>query len=149
MKIKTYTIDRNTFMPEHNMGWGNGYVVLPEEHPLHGLGYYDIPESHEVDVHGGITYAETAANCSDEVKERLGLDGSEWVFGFDTAHGSDTPQRWTRETVQVELERFAKQFESMDQPLTEADLFETVKEKLEDAGASQELISRLYLALNP
>ena len=139
MKIKTYTIDRNLFMPNHNFGWGNGYVVLPEGHPLHGMGYYDIPESHEIDVHGGMTYAESAYQSSDEVKEQLELDGSEWVFGFDTAHGYDCPRTWPKSAVEDELKRFAAQFENME-PI---DLFEEVKKQLENACAPQSLINRL------
>ena len=127
MKIQTYTIDRNLFMPSHNLGWGNGYVVLPKEHPLHGIHYNDIPESHYVWVHGGITYSESAKNCSKSVVEMLDLDGSEWVFGFDTAHGGDNAQNWSKSAVLAELQRFAAQFEDM-RPLS---LFEAIESVLE------------------
>ena len=39
-------LPRNGFM---DFGWGNGYVVIPEGHPMHGKHYDDIP----VEVHPG------------------------------------------------------------------------------------------------
>jgi hypothetical protein len=50
-----------------------GYVVIPKGHRVWGKGYDDV----DVDVHGGLTYA-------DEDKET-----GEWVFGFDCSHGGD------------------------------------------------------------
>ena len=139
MKIKTYTISRSTFMPNHGLGWGNGYAVLPKEHPLHGVDYGDIPESLRCDVHGGITYAESAEKCSDEVKESLGLDGSEWVYGFDTAHYCDDHISWPEMRVNEELAGFAEKLESM--PLiSKDDLIEAIKEKL---GSSSALLEKL------
>ena len=53
----------------------NGYVAIPKEHKLYGISYGDT--SPDIEVHGGLTYAE--------------LDNAtgEWVFGFDCAHADD------------------------------------------------------------
>ena len=55
------------------LGHLNGYVAVPKGHRVWGKGYDDV----DVDVHGGLTYA-------DEDKET-----GEWVFGFDCSHGGD------------------------------------------------------------
>lgn len=55
-----------------HLGHWCGYVSLPPTHPLHGKGYNDI----DVDVHGGLTYAEEGKNGA-------------WDFGFDCAHSGD------------------------------------------------------------
>jgi len=55
------------------LGSLNGYVAIPKGHRVWGKGYDDV----DVEVHGGLTYA-------DEDKET-----GEWVFGFDCAHGGD------------------------------------------------------------
>jgi hypothetical protein len=49
------------------MGHRCGYVTVPKDHPHYGKGYDDV----DVDVHGGLTYAE------------------EGTFGFDCAHWND------------------------------------------------------------
>lgn len=58
-----------------------GYVAVPPGHPLHGDG------GAELDVHGGITYADT---CHGEICH-VPADGESadvWWFGFDCAHAS-------------------------------------------------------------
>jgi hypothetical protein len=55
------------------LGSLNGYVAIPKGHRVWGKGYDDV----DVEVHGGLTYA-------DEDKET-----GEWVFGFDCSHGGD------------------------------------------------------------
>jgi len=51
----------------------NGYIYLPPSHPWYKKGYDDI----DVEVHGGITYAE------------LDKDTNYWCIGFDTNHYGD------------------------------------------------------------
>lgn len=78
-------------------GYANGYVAVPPSFRYHGKGYDDVEG---VDIHGGLTFAESAQ----KVKERWGEDveciGFEslaeipdnyWVFGFDTMHYDDGP----------------------------------------------------------
>ena len=104
-----------------------GYVRVPPGHPMHGK-HYDAPE---VDVHGGLTFAEEDP-CSHE-------DGRGYWFGFDCAHAGDSmyepgaPRRstfshlefamlgddglgehyWTQPEVEAETERLAQQFAAM------------------------------------
>ncbi len=48
-------------MTIHNTkGYRCGYVRLPKDHPWHGLGWEDL----EVEVHGGITFAEADEPCT-------------------------------------------------------------------------------------
>ena len=81
-----------------DFGWGNGYVLLPLNHPLYGVDYNVL----NVNVHGGLTFGEkfeannfplwvrdseidgdvTMENCQQ-------FDGY-WMFGFDTSHYGDT-----------------------------------------------------------
>jgi hypothetical protein len=56
----------------------NGYVAIPKGHRVWGKSYGDDVD---IDVHGGLTYAE-------EDKET-----GEWVFGFDCSHGGDFSPR--------------------------------------------------------
>jgi hypothetical protein len=55
-----------------------GYVRVPPGHPLHGKDYDEA----EVDVHGGLTFAEIEPCVEHE-------DGQGWWFGFDCAHCFD------------------------------------------------------------
>jgi hypothetical protein len=77
-------------------GWGNGYVVIPKEHPFHGVDY-DFMSGY-VDVHCGLTYGRHEDN---------GHDG--WCFGFDTMHLGDTPEKWPYEAVREETFRLMQQ----------------------------------------
>ena len=107
-----------------------GYVRVPPGHPLHSKSY----ETPDVDVHGGLTFAEIEPCTEHE-------DGQGWWFGFDCAHFMDAQmdpeadatqlgeqakhrlevQRmfpgprelrehyWTRAEVEAETERLAEQ----------------------------------------
>lgn len=54
------------------VGYANGYVAVPPEHPLHGKYYNEANEV--IDIHGGLTF-------SDSVEE-IKADGwrNEWLF---------------------------------------------------------------------
>ena len=81
-----------------NVGYANGYVAVPPEHPLHGVNYNDVDN---IEVHGGLTFS----NSMEEIKadgwhddtECIGFDSFDdipqdyWVFGFDTMHYDDGP----------------------------------------------------------
>lgn len=54
-----------------------GYVRVPVGHPLHGK-EYEVPD---VNVHGGLTYANIEPCAHD--------DGIGWWFGFDCVHAGD------------------------------------------------------------
>jgi hypothetical protein len=88
-----------------------GYVGVPPSHPWHGKGYAECAESidhdgdgtwsycdhspsHRLDVHGGLTYADS---CDDEGNEATaichvpqpGREADVWWFGFDCGHSWD------------------------------------------------------------
>jgi hypothetical protein len=103
--MKTF-IKKITWLPGVTHGWGNGYVIIPEGHPLHGKDYDDI----DVAVHGGLTFSESAKNIDwEEITEE---DRNGWVVGFDTAHYSDSLSNWSKISVQKEVRRLAKQLEN-------------------------------------
>lgn len=88
-------------------GWGNGYVGVPEGHPAYGKHYDEMYD--KIDVHGGLTFSEHYDDVKDFPKSMRGM----WIFGFDTCHYGDTPQKWTIEAVQAETERLRDQLENM------------------------------------
>lgn len=53
-------------------GWGNGYVCLPDWHPLFNVHYDNI----YVNVYGGLTFSE------------YDPQSKHWIIGFDTNHSS-------------------------------------------------------------
>jgi hypothetical protein len=61
-----------------------GYVGVPPGHPAHGKEYDDV----EVDVHGGLTYAQACAGCVCHVARPGESDALHW-FGFDCCHAHD------------------------------------------------------------
>ena len=70
------------WMVIHNgSGYRCGYVRIPAGHPWHGKGYHDL----NVEVHGGITFAEPDVPC-----DAPGPD-TDWWLGFDCAHTFDAP----------------------------------------------------------
>ena len=67
-----------------NCGAWCGYVGLPPSHPAYGKGYDDV----DVDVHGGLTYAD---HCQDHVCHQDLNDPNDkrYWLGFDCAHFMD------------------------------------------------------------
>ena len=61
-----------------------GYVGVPPEHPLHGKSYSEL----NVDVHGGLTYANACSGHICHVPEP-GEPDHVWWFGFDCHHARD------------------------------------------------------------
>lgn len=101
-------IVRSTF----GLGWGNGYVTVPEGHPYYGKCYTEVP----VEVHGGLTYSAKA--------------DSGWEFGFDTQHSSDTITSWPEERVRAETERLREQLEQLARPMTATEVLHRRQERL-------------------
>lgn len=106
-KLKTFLKER-TWMPNYIAGWGNGYVLLPKGHPAHGLDYDDI----NVEVHGGLTYAEPANQTNFEGLTDEDREG--WIVGWDTAHYRDTPEIWTRANVEKENNKLEEQLRNYE-----------------------------------
>lgn len=98
-------------------GYANGYVAVPPEHPYFGKSYDDT----EIEVHGGITFAE----YSDEIKKHWDkylsdiemLDGateipSGWyIFGFDTLHYRDSLETCPKEYCVAETLNLKEQLD--------------------------------------
>jgi hypothetical protein len=61
-----------------------GYAAVPPGHPLHGK-TYDAPD---VEVHGGLTYADACAGAICHVAPP-GEPDDVWWFGFDCGHCFD------------------------------------------------------------
>lgn len=61
-----------------------GYVGVPPGHPWHGKAYDDV----EVNIHGGLTYAQ---GCGVHIchKPEPGEADDVWWLGFDCAHAGD------------------------------------------------------------
>ena len=78
------------------MGSWCGYVGVPEGHPLHGKKGWGTGEGEEqrddrvdqLDVHGGLTYAEACSGNICHVPQP-GESDHVWWFGFDCAHSGD------------------------------------------------------------
>lgn len=58
-----------------------GYIGLPKEHPWYDKGYDEI----DMDVHGGLTFAQMGKSTMGEMKR----DKKLWFIGFDCYHGGD------------------------------------------------------------
>jgi hypothetical protein len=126
--MKTIIVENNWLSREGQFamdyGWGNGYVLIPRDHCLWGVYYDDIP----VEVHGGLTFNDLIEeeilenkNFSSITKEDIGS----WMVGFDTCHSGDTLEKWSKEAVQAETDRLAKQLGAITSfTLPESDLIE-------------------------
>jgi hypothetical protein len=68
-----------------------GYVAVPPGHPVHGQGL-DGDVHHDLNVHGGITYAEACSGKVCHVPEP-GEPDDVWWLGFDCVHAWDLSPR--------------------------------------------------------
>jgi hypothetical protein len=77
-----------------------GYVGVPNGHPHYGKDY-DTPD---VEVHGGLTYAD---RCQEDAPEGHGIchipdpgrPGDVWWFGFDCAHYQDLIPAYSQDHI--------------------------------------------------
>lgn len=129
MKYGIYTVILENFLTKNlsllkeypsilTFGWGNGYVLLPTNHPLHGIPYDDI---HGIRVHGGLTYGRFFNSESfSEWIEGLEIDGDltrdnyknldgYWMIGFDTNHYGDDIETCSKEYVKLQAEKLMHQ----------------------------------------
>jgi hypothetical protein len=104
--------------------WYSGYVALPRGHPDWGKKLVDV------DVHGGVTFAEQGSD------DTIWKDGKLWWLGFNCAHASDDTftrerigenpylengtehplHKWTLDEVVVETEKLAEQLAKRKSP---------------------------------
>lgn len=96
------------------VGYANGYVAVPPEHPLFGSDY-DYPEIH---IHGGLAYSKSSGEVFEifDMSAFEMLDGDipegYWVFGFDTFHLGDNPVTRSREWCIEETNRLKEILEN-------------------------------------
>lgn len=92
-------------MVRQNHGVWCGYVGVTPAHPFHHRGYEELYNmGAEINVHGGLTFADSCSNRFDaegcpigvcHVQEAAAPDDV-WWFGFDCAHGGDVMPATTR-----------------------------------------------------
>lgn len=95
-QLKSHIIE-NTWLDRGimNFGWGNGYVLIPRDHPLYEKPWNEI----KVDTHYSITFSE---KVDLELMLNCGLimdDLDMWMIGFDTVYYRDTLESWPKERV--------------------------------------------------
>jgi hypothetical protein len=80
-------------------GWGNGYAIVPREHPFNGLTTSEIYDTGKInDIDSEITLSDM----------RYAPNGKEyWVLGFDTAHYGDNIVKWPKERVEEAAKKLA------------------------------------------
>lgn len=108
MNIKKFVVENTYWLTRgfYSFGWGNGYVLVPKEHPFFRKLEGDI----DVSVHGGITYADEVTKETIERIEALGPeDEGMWMIGFDTVHSGDNLEKWPKEAVEEETNRLYEQ----------------------------------------
>lgn len=105
-----------------DFGWGNGYVLLPYNHPLYGVDYDSIA----VDVHGGLTFSEyfdvdrfhewieNREIGGDITRENYEKFNNYWMIGFDTAHSGDGLDTCSKDYVMNETNNLLEQCLSDD-----------------------------------
>lgn len=84
---------------KNDVGWGNGYVAVPEGHAWYGKDYDDI----DADAHGGLTFS--GDKIEGQPEETKGM----WIVGFDCAHYMDNPQTCPESYVRAEAEDLLQQ----------------------------------------
>lgn len=111
--MKLYRI-LNSINPLIPHGYANGYVAVPQNHPLWGKDY-DDEELWNIDVHGGLTYSDS---WRDQFPNAELLDGEVpkgyWIFGFDTAHYGDNSENCDRQYCINEVTSLKEQLENYE-----------------------------------
>lgn len=117
--LNSETNDRFRNLKDFDCGYANGYVAIPPEHPLYEKPYDDAYEA-GIEVHGGPTFSASMSKilrgfdlgCVEWLDGEIPEDY--WVFGFDTIHGGDTLDFWSRERCIEETKRLKEQFENYE-----------------------------------
>jgi len=134
MKYGIYTLIVENYLTKHlstiqnyplimEFGWGNGYILLPTNHPLYEVSYDDM---NTISVHGGLTYGRFFDSDSflnwtegleidgDVTKENYKKFNNYWIVGFDTSHYGDNKENCTKKYVTMQTEEFIEQFLDSD-----------------------------------
>ena len=95
-----------------DLGWGNGYVIIPHWHWLAGTPYDDI----DVEVHGGLTFSGYVGNCKwPDIPDNCHPD--DYIVGFDTAHYMDNIHNCSQSYVVHETIKLRNQLMLLVYPL--------------------------------
>ena len=117
-----YALIRPMYIRGDNYGGThNGYVLIPEDHPLYGMDSDSIDEELPYSIHGGISFAKSHLEAKNVISEsevltisdgvdKFGLNedcyaNKYWVVGFDTAHYGDNSTNWNKTAVTAETEK--------------------------------------------
>lgn len=122
MKYNCYTLiieNHLKRLPGYHLdfGWGQGYVLVPKDHPFYEKHYDDI----DVYVHGGLTFSDKLdANNFLRWVDGQEIDGDitrdnfqnfdgYWIIGFDTNHFGDNLMMCSKNYVLREAESLLDQ----------------------------------------
>lgn len=96
-----------------DIGWGNGYAIIPKGFPGFGMDYDEIHSKFDIYAPGGLTFSgsgeEVASRGWSELDEKF-RNKNYWIVGFDTAHYGDTLAMWPKERVEKYAAELAFQF---------------------------------------
>jgi len=110
------TILPSSIVKDFERGWGNGYVIIPEDHFLHGKDYHEINKL-GIRVHGGLTFSMLVNDqLISEWKEVDESTKGGWIVGFDTHHYGDNKENWTMSRVIEETRKLKKQLIELKPP---------------------------------
>lgn len=120
----------------NHLGGLCGYVAVNSDHPLYGLDY----DSVDVDVHGGLTYADKCQETSSEAEgichvPEPGQPEDVWWFGFDCVHGGDVAPYM----LKFDLPRYASETETYKDVAYVAGEVWRLAKQLRDLGEAKEI----------
>jgi hypothetical protein len=116
--LTKYLSSYNLYSKFLTFGWGNGYILLPPNHPLYEIEYGSIDN---IKIHGGLTYGQFFNSESflkwtenleiggDLTRENFEKFNNYWIIGFDTNHYGDNDETWTKEYVISQSEYLMEQ----------------------------------------
>jgi hypothetical protein len=89
-----------------DVGWGNGYIIIPPTHPWYAYTENNLP----IHAHGGWTFGSMVDE--DTISFWKELDENDlggFMIGFDTAHYGDSLEQWPKERVIAETRELDRQ----------------------------------------
>lgn len=110
--VKSLDWFTNTRGMRGSFGWGNGYILLPKDHPCFGMEYSDIYENYpNTSFNVEITFSRSSFDVLDwdELPQEARVN-EHWVVGFDTMHWGDTEEKWPKSKVESESAKMAFTF---------------------------------------
>ena len=101
MKFGIYILCIENFMKRYpdyhlNFGWGNGYILIPRNHPFYEKDNNNLNAYDYINAHGGLTIGDYFSNirflewiedreiAGDVTKENFEKFDKYWMIGFDS-----------------------------------------------------------------